>query len=75
MTLLFSFIELISTMLSNTFFLHNPNRVNFVQGPEGKPNYISRILEFFETVVGERYCRVQWFFRAEDTVSYGVLSV
>ncbi|KAM0930756.1 hypothetical protein ACQ4PT_000686 [Festuca glaucescens] len=40
----------------------------FVKGPEGKPNYISRILEFFETVTGERYCRVQWFFRAEDTI-------
>ncbi|KAK1651103.1 hypothetical protein QYE76_068908 [Lolium multiflorum] len=40
----------------------------FVKGPEGKPNYISRILEFFETVAGERYCRVQWFFRAEDTI-------
>ncbi|CAM0872582.1 unnamed protein product [Alopecurus aequalis] len=40
----------------------------FVKGPEGKPDYISRILEFFETVAGERYCRVQWFFRAEDTI-------
>ncbi|KQK22267.1 hypothetical protein BRADI_1g66167v3 [Brachypodium distachyon] len=40
----------------------------FVKGPEGRPNYISRILEFFETVAGECYCRVQWFFRAEDTV-------
>uniref|UniRef100_A0ACD5X0P7 Uncharacterized protein n=1 Tax=Avena sativa TaxID=4498 RepID=A0ACD5X0P7_AVESA len=40
----------------------------FVKGPEGKPNYISRILEFFETVAGECYCRVQWFFRAEDTI-------
>jgi hypothetical protein len=53
--------------------LYNPNRVDFLQGPEGKPNYISRILEFFETVTGERYCRVQWFFRAEDTVSYVAL--
>ncbi|KAM3229351.1 hypothetical protein ACQJBY_060300 [Aegilops geniculata] len=40
----------------------------FVKGPEGKPNYIGKILEFFETVAGESYCRVQWFFRAEDTI-------
>ncbi|KAM3314084.1 hypothetical protein ACQJBY_033133 [Aegilops geniculata] len=40
----------------------------FVKGPEGKPNYIGKILEFFETVAGEYYCRVQWFFRAEDTI-------
>ncbi|KAF7042152.1 hypothetical protein CFC21_051827 [Triticum aestivum] len=40
----------------------------FVKGPEGKPDYIGKILEFFETVAGEYYCRVQWFFRAEDTI-------
>uniref|UniRef100_A0A0D3G4P2 DNA (cytosine-5-)-methyltransferase n=1 Tax=Oryza barthii TaxID=65489 RepID=A0A0D3G4P2_9ORYZ len=37
-------------------------------GPEGKPNYIGRLLEFFETKTGECYFRVQWFFTAEDTV-------
>nr|XP_015639451.1 DNA (cytosine-5)-methyltransferase CMT2-like isoform X2 [Oryza sativa Japonica Group] len=40
----------------------------FVKGPEGKPNYIGRLLEFFETKTGECYFRVQWFFTAEDTV-------
>uniref|UniRef100_A0A0D9WE21 DNA (cytosine-5-)-methyltransferase n=1 Tax=Leersia perrieri TaxID=77586 RepID=A0A0D9WE21_9ORYZ len=40
----------------------------FIKGPEGKPNYIGRLLEFFETKAGEYYFGVQWFFRAEDTV-------
>nr|CAB3459800.1 unnamed protein product [Digitaria exilis] len=40
----------------------------FIKGPEGKPHYIGRLLEFFETIAGERYFSVQWFFRAEDTV-------
>ncbi|OEL35883.1 DNA (cytosine-5)-methyltransferase CMT2 [Dichanthelium oligosanthes] len=38
------------------------------KGPEGKPHYIGRLLEFFETSAGEYYFSVQWFFRAEDTV-------
>ncbi|XP_020113007.1 DNA (cytosine-5)-methyltransferase CMT2-like isoform X2 [Ananas comosus] len=38
------------------------------KGPKGKPDYIGRILEFFETTGGIYYCTVQWFFRAEDTV-------
>lgn len=62
-------------MISNTLLLHNSNSVNLLQGPEGKPNYIGRILEFFETVAGECYCRLQWLFRAEDTVSSVVLAV
>ncbi|CAN6340137.1 unnamed protein product [Urochloa humidicola] len=40
----------------------------FIKGPEGKPHYIGRLLEFFETSAGEYYVSVQWFFRAEDTV-------
>ncbi|KAL6864864.1 hypothetical protein ACP4OV_016015 [Aristida adscensionis] len=40
----------------------------FIKGPEGKPNYVGRLLEFFETTTGDYYCSVQWFFRAEDTV-------
>ncbi|KAF5199628.1 DNA (Cytosine-5)-methyltransferase [Thalictrum thalictroides] len=40
----------------------------YVKGEEGAQNYIGRILEFFKTVEGEDYFRVQWFFRAEDTV-------
>ncbi|XP_074570626.1 DNA (cytosine-5)-methyltransferase CMT2-like [Curcuma longa] len=40
----------------------------YIKGPKDKPNYIGRILEFFETKNGDHYFRVQWFFRAEDTV-------
>ncbi|XP_022866302.1 DNA (cytosine-5)-methyltransferase CMT2-like, partial [Olea europaea var. sylvestris] len=40
----------------------------YIKGPKRGPNYVGRILEFFETKDGEDYCRVQWFFRAEDTV-------
>nr|XP_043640111.1 DNA (cytosine-5)-methyltransferase CMT2-like isoform X2 [Erigeron canadensis] len=38
------------------------------QGEEGGHNHVGRILEFFKTNDGEDYFRVQWFFRAEDTV-------
>ncbi|EPS61564.1 hypothetical protein M569_13232, partial [Genlisea aurea] len=38
-----------------------------VKGEETK-EHIGRILEFFKTMEGEDYFRVQWFFRAEDTV-------
>ncbi|WOK92714.1 DNA (cytosine-5)-methyltransferase 1-like [Canna indica] len=40
----------------------------YVKGPKGKPDYIGRILELFETERGHYYFRVQWFFRAADTV-------
>ncbi|KAI3457882.1 hypothetical protein Pfo_014545 [Paulownia fortunei] len=40
----------------------------YVKGPKGGSNYVGKILEFFETIDGEDYFRVQWFFRAEDTV-------
>lgn len=40
----------------------------YVKGEEGGPNYIGRILEFFKSTEGEDYFRVQWFFRARDTV-------
>ncbi|XP_011092593.1 DNA (cytosine-5)-methyltransferase CMT2 [Sesamum indicum] len=39
----------------------------YVKG-EGKKKHVGRILEFFKTMEGEEYFRVQWFFRAEDTV-------
>ncbi|KAL3630783.1 hypothetical protein CASFOL_023767 [Castilleja foliolosa] len=39
-----------------------------VKGPKGGSNFVGKILEFFETMDGEDYFRVQWFFRAEDTV-------
>nr|ALF12303.1 chromomethylase 2 [Nicotiana benthamiana] len=42
----------------------------YVKG-EGRKNHIGRILEFFKTAEGEDYFRVQWFFRAEDTVLKG----
>ncbi|KAK4480563.1 hypothetical protein RD792_013641 [Penstemon davidsonii] len=40
----------------------------YVKGPKGCSNYVGQILEFFETMDGEYYMRIQWFFRAEDTV-------
>ncbi|XP_073114206.1 DNA (cytosine-5)-methyltransferase CMT2 isoform X2 [Elaeis guineensis] len=40
----------------------------YVKGEKRKPNYVGRILEFFETIRGEYYFTVQWFFRAEDTI-------
>lgn len=45
------------------FFLSSLN-----QGEEGKPNYIGKIVEFFETTKQEFYFTAQWFFRPEDTV-------
>ncbi|KAI7742565.1 hypothetical protein M8C21_011599 [Ambrosia artemisiifolia] len=35
---------------------------------EGKQPHVGRIVEFFKTTDDENYFRVQWFFRAEDTV-------
>lgn len=40
----------------------------FLQGEETK-HHIGKILEFFKTTDGDNYFRVQWFYRAEDTVS------
>ncbi|KAL6580750.1 hypothetical protein OROMI_006673 [Orobanche minor] len=40
----------------------------YVKGPKRGTNYVGKILEFFEMMDGEDYFRVQWFFRAEDTV-------
>lgn len=39
----------------------------WLQG-EGAQKHVGRIVEFFKTVDGEDYFRVQWFYRAEDTV-------
>ncbi|KAL6549805.1 hypothetical protein OROMI_020293 [Orobanche minor] len=39
----------------------------YVKG-EGTIKHIGRILELFKTTQGEDYFRVQWFFRAQDTV-------
>ncbi|XP_057467663.1 DNA (cytosine-5)-methyltransferase CMT2-like [Actinidia eriantha] len=38
-----------------------------IKGDEGQ-KHVGKILEFFKTTDGEDYFRVQWFFRAEDTV-------
>ncbi|XP_052176411.1 DNA (cytosine-5)-methyltransferase CMT2-like isoform X2 [Diospyros lotus] len=46
----------------------------YVKGQEGGENYVGKILEFFKTMDGEDYFRVQWFFRAEDTVMNGEAS-
>ncbi|KAK1578662.1 hypothetical protein Q3G72_032109 [Acer saccharum] len=35
---------------------------------EGAQKHVGRILEFFRTTDGEDYFRVQWFYKAEDTV-------
>ncbi|KAL2348670.1 hypothetical protein Fmac_002670 [Flemingia macrophylla] len=40
----------------------------YVKAEDGKPNYISKIVEMFETVDNEQYFVAQWFYRAEDTV-------
>lgn len=40
----------------------------YIKGDKGGNNFIGRILEFFRTRDDEDYFRVQWFYRAEDTV-------
>ncbi|WCJ34051.1 DNA (cytosine-5)-methyltransferase 1 [Euphorbia peplus] len=40
----------------------------YVQGEEGKPDYIARIVEFFESTEGLPYFTAQWFYRSCDTV-------
>lgn len=35
---------------------------------EGEAQHVGKILEFFRTTDGKEYFRVQWFYRAEDTV-------
>lgn len=39
-----------------------------VKGEEGGHDHVGRILEFFKTNYNEDFFRIQWFFRAEDTV-------
>ncbi|XP_059306579.1 DNA (cytosine-5)-methyltransferase CMT2-like [Lycium ferocissimum] len=54
-------------------FIFNIGDCAYVKG-EGKKRHIGRILEFFKTTEGDDYFRVQWFFRAEDTVLKGAAS-
>ncbi|CAJ2676008.1 unnamed protein product [Trifolium pratense] len=44
------------------------NDTAYVKAEDGKPDYIARIVEFFETSDNEPYFTAQWFYRAEDTV-------
>ncbi|KAL8536466.1 hypothetical protein ACS0TY_011903 [Phlomoides rotata] len=46
----------------------------YVKG-EGTEKHIGKILEFFKTTDGEDYFRVQWFYRAENTVLKGAASL
>ncbi|XP_047326948.1 DNA (cytosine-5)-methyltransferase CMT2-like isoform X2 [Impatiens glandulifera] len=47
--------------------IFNPGDCAYIKG-DGKQKHIGRIMEFFQTTDGDDYFRVQWFFRAEDTV-------
>ncbi|KAL9225077.1 hypothetical protein vseg_001043 [Gypsophila vaccaria] len=40
----------------------------YVKGEKGEKNFVGKIIEFFKTMDDEGYFRVQWFYRAEDTV-------
>ncbi|KAL5540374.1 hypothetical protein UlMin_041226, partial [Ulmus minor] len=48
--------------------VYNLNDDAYVKAEDGMPNYIARIVEFFESVDGEPFFKAQWFYRAEDTV-------
>ncbi|KAI4327813.1 hypothetical protein L6164_020231 [Bauhinia variegata] len=48
--------------------LYNLNDDAYVKAEDGKPNYIARIIELFDTVDNELYFTAQWFYRAADTV-------
>ncbi|XP_020684624.1 DNA (cytosine-5)-methyltransferase 1 isoform X1 [Dendrobium catenatum] len=39
-----------------------------VKAGDGEPNFVGRIIEFFETIDGKLYFRAQWFYKAVDTV-------
>ncbi|KAH0455874.1 hypothetical protein IEQ34_015906 [Dendrobium chrysotoxum] len=47
---------------------YNLNDDAHVKAGDDEPDYIGRIIEFFETVEGKLYFRAQWFYKAEDTV-------
>ncbi|ESQ27964.1 hypothetical protein EUTSA_v10018159mg [Eutrema salsugineum] len=44
----------------------------YVKAEENKPNYIAKIVEFFESIDKEAYFRARWFYRPEDTVIKGL---
>ncbi|KAL5550863.1 hypothetical protein UlMin_001039 [Ulmus minor] len=39
----------------------------YIQG-DGDKKHVGKIVEFFKTINGEKYFRVQWFYKVEDTV-------
>ncbi|XP_071724585.1 LOW QUALITY PROTEIN: putative DNA (cytosine-5)-methyltransferase CMT1 [Rutidosis leptorrhynchoides] len=47
----------------------------YVQADKGKPNYIGKIVELFETLDNEPYFEAQWFYRAEDTLITDVIGL
>ncbi|XP_057872420.2 DNA (cytosine-5)-methyltransferase CMT3 isoform X2 [Cryptomeria japonica] len=47
--------------------LYNLGDCAFVKAEDGAPDYIGRIVEFFETADGNHHFTSQWFYRAEDT--------
>lgn len=47
--------------------LYNLGDCVFVKGEDGAPDYIGRIVEFFETDDSKHYFSSQWFYRADDT--------
>ncbi|XP_062073414.1 DNA (cytosine-5)-methyltransferase CMT2 [Humulus lupulus] len=47
--------------------IYNLGDCAYIQG-DGKKKHIGRIVEFFKITDGEKYFRVQWFYRVEDTV-------
>nr|AEP33250.1 CMT-type DNA-methyltransferase [Posidonia oceanica] len=49
-------------------FVYNLHDDVYVKAETGKPDYIGRIVEFFEAIDGEYYFTAQWFFRVEDTI-------
>ncbi|CAL5188227.1 unnamed protein product [Lathyrus oleraceus] len=48
--------------------IYKLNDTAYVKAEDDKPNYIARIVEFFETEDKDPYFTAQWFYRAEDTV-------
>ncbi|KAK9157092.1 hypothetical protein Scep_003666 [Stephania cephalantha] len=48
--------------------VYNLNDYVHVQAEDNKPNYIARIVEFFESIDNDLYFTAQWFYRAGDTV-------
>ncbi|KAK9143942.1 hypothetical protein Syun_013342 [Stephania yunnanensis] len=46
----------------------NLNDDAYVKGEDGGPDYIAKIVEFFESTDNKPYFKARWFFKAEDTI-------